>query len=241
MPTDIWRAWCAKARASQYVNSLRDPAKSKGPVDRQVVRVVTPGTVTDAALLDDRRETLLAAVARDGENFGLAWLDLAAGRFTLLESSGTGALTGELERLRPAELLVSEDTARHDLERPGTALRARAPWHFEAETCARSLNEQLGTHDLNGFGLTGASLAVCAAGALLQYVRDTQKAAVPHIRTLQVEMRGDALMLDAATRRNLELDTSLAGHAQATLFALIDRCITAMGSVTAATLAESTP
>ncbi len=104
------------------------------------------------------------------------------------------------------------------------------PWHFEPETCARALNEQLGTHDLQGFGLCGAALAVCAAGALLQYVRDTQKAAVPHIRTLQVEQRGDALMLDAATRRNLELDTSLSGNPDATLFALIDRCVTAMGS-----------
>jgi DNA mismatch repair protein MutS len=219
-----------KGESVAVCEQLGDPAKSKGPVERQVVRVVTPGTVTDAALLDDRRETLLAAVAREGDNFGLAWLDLAAGRFTLLEASGAQTLAGELERLRPAELLVSEDAARDALERPGTALRGRPPWHFEVETCTRALNEQLGTHDLQGFGLTGVSLAVCAAGALLQYVRDTQKAAVPHIRTLQVEQRGDALMLDAATRRNLELDTSLSGNPDATLFALIDRCVTAMGS-----------
>ncbi|HEV2703731.1 MAG TPA: DNA mismatch repair protein MutS [Steroidobacteraceae bacterium] len=219
-----------KGESVAVCEQLGDPAKSKGPVERQVVRVVTPGTVTDAALLDDRRETLLAAVAREGENFGLAWLDLAAGRFTLLESSGLQTLAGELERLRPAELLVSEDGARDSLERPGTALRGRPPWHFEAETSARALNEQLGTHDLQGFGLSAGSLAVCAAGALLQYVRDTQKAAVPHIRTLQVEQRGDALVLDAATRRNLELDSSLSGNTDATLFALIDRCITAMGS-----------
>jgi DNA mismatch repair protein MutS len=219
-----------KGESVAVCEQLGDPAKSKGPVDRQVVRVVTPGTVTDAALLDDRRETLLAAVARDGENFGLAWLDLAAGRFTLLESCGAETLSGELERLRPAELLLSEDAARAALERPGTALRARPPWHFEAQTCARALNEQLGTHDLQGFGLAGDALAVCAAGALLQYVRETQKAAVPHIRTLQVEQRGDALMLDAATRRNLELDSSLSGNPEATLFALIDRCVTPMGS-----------
>jgi DNA mismatch repair protein MutS len=219
-----------KGESVAVCEQLGDPAKSKGPVERQVVRVVTPGTVTDAALLDDRRETLLAAVARDGENFGLAWLDLAAGRFTLLEATGSQTLAGELERLRPAELLVSENTARAALERPGTAIRTRPPWHFEVETCVRALNEQLGTHDLQGFGLTGASLAVCAAGALLHYVGDTQKAAVPHIRTLQVEQRGDALMLDAATRRNLELDTSLSGNPDATLFALIDRCVTAMGS-----------
>jgi DNA mismatch repair protein MutS len=125
-----------KGESVAVCEQLGDPAKSKGPVDRQVVRVVTPGTVTDAALLDDRRETLLAAVARDGENFGLAWLDLAAGRFTLLESCGAETLSGELERLRPAELLLSEDAARAALERPGTALRARPPWHFEAQTWA---------------------------------------------------------------------------------------------------------
>ncbi len=219
-----------KGESVAVCEQMGDPAKSKGPVDRQVVRVITPGTVTDAALLDDRRETLLAAVAREGENFGLAWLDLAGGRFTLLESVGSQALLSELERLRPAELLVNENAARDPLERPGTALRARPPWHFETETCTRALNQQLGTLDLQGFGLTGNSLAICAAGVLLQYVNETQKAAVPHIRTLLVEHRGDALMLDAATRRNLELDSSLSGNPEATLFALLDRCVTAMGS-----------
>jgi DNA mismatch repair protein MutS len=219
-----------KGESVAVCEQMGEAGLSKGPVDRQVVRVVTPGTVTDAALLDDRRETLLAAVAREGENFGLAWLDLAGGRFTLLESSGNQTLTAELERLRPAELLLNENGARDGLERPGTALRARPPWHFEGETCSRALNQQLGTLDLSGFGLSAGSLAVSAAGALLQYVGETQKAAVPHIRTLNIEQRGDALMLDAATRRNLELDTSLSGNPEATLFSLIDRCITAMGS-----------
>jgi DNA mismatch repair protein MutS len=219
-----------KGQSVAVCEQMGDPAKSKGPVERQVVRVITPGTVTDAALLDDRRETLLAAVVQEGDNFGLAWLDLAAGRFSLLESTGAETLTGELERLRPAELLVNENASRQNLERPGTALRPRPPWHFETRTCTRALNQQLGTLDLQGFGLTANALAICAAGALLQYVGETQKAAVPHIRTLNVEHRGDALMLDAATRRNLELDTSLSGNPQATLFALIDRCVTAMGS-----------
>ena len=219
-----------KGESVAVCEQMGDPAKSKGPVDRQVVRVITPGTVTDAALLDDRRETLLAAVVQEGESFGLAWLDLAAGRFTLLESTGIQTLIGELERLRPAELLVNENAAREALERPGTALRPRPPWHFEMQTCTRALNQQLGTLDLQGFGLAADSLAVCAAGALLQYVGETQKAAVPHIRTLNVEHRGEALMLDAATRRNLELDSSLSGNPDATLFALVDRCVTAMGS-----------
>ena len=219
-----------KGESVAVCEQVGDPAKSKGPVERQIVRVITPGTVTDAALLDDRRETLLAAVARDGENFGLAWLDLAAGRFTLLESAGAHALGAELERLQPAELLIAEGAARDMLGRPGTALRARPAWHFDAGTCARALIRQLGTHDLQGFGLNSDSLAVMAAGALLQYVGETQKTAVPHIRTLTVENRAEALMLDAATRRNLELDSSLSGNPEATLFALLDRCVTAMGS-----------
>lgn len=207
-----------------------DPAKSKGPVERQVVRIVTPGTVTDEALLDARRETLLAAVARQGERFGLAWLDLAAGRFTVLQTEGRTSLLAELERLKPAELLVSENAQADDLTRHGTTVRTRPPWYFELSSASRLLTDQLGTLDLKGFGADDLPLAICAAGALLQYVRDTQKAAVPHIRALTVEERTDALIIDANTRRNLELDVSLSGNPDATLFAVIDRCVTSMGS-----------
>ena len=207
-----------------------DPAKSKGPVDRAVVRVVTPGTVTDEALLDERRDTLLAAVARDGERFGLAWLDLAAGRFTVLESQSLHALESELERLKPAELLISESAREEDLNRSGTTLRTRPPWYFELSSASRLLTDQLGTLDLKGFGADELPLAISAAGALLQYVKDTQKAAVPHIRALTVEERTDALIIDATTRRNLELDGSNSGNVDATLFAVIDQCVTAMGS-----------
>jgi DNA mismatch repair protein MutS len=207
-----------------------DPSKSKGPVERAVVRVVTPGTVTDEALLDERRDTLLAAVARDGERFGLAWLDLAAGRFTVLESQSRQALESELERLKPAELLVSESAREEDLARSGTTLRTRPPWYFELSSASRLLTDQLGTLDLKGFGADELPLAISAAGALLQYVKDTQRAAVPHIRALTVEERTDALIIDANTRRNLELDGSNSGNVDATLFAVIDQCVTAMGS-----------
>jgi DNA mismatch repair protein MutS len=209
---------------------LGDPAKSKGPVERQVVRVVTPGTVTDAALLDERRETLLAAVAVDGSRFGLAWLDLAAGRFTVMQNEGDVALAAELERLKPAELLVAEGPASLPAASNAVPIRERPPWHFELATCSRLLTDQLGTLDLKGFGVDELPLAIRAAGALVQYVRDTQKSAVPHVRALTVEDRTDALQLDAATRRNLEIDSSLSGQADATLFALLDACITAMGS-----------
>jgi DNA mismatch repair protein MutS len=213
---------------------LGDPAKTKGPLDRQVVRIITPGTVTDEALLDARRDTLIAAVAREsaaeGQGFGLAWLDLGAGRLTVLESAGKLALAAELERLKPAELLASDHLTCDDLARDGRAVRARPPWHFELAGASRLLTDQLGTLDLRGFGADELPLAICAAGALLQYIRETQKAAVPHIRALAVEERTQALSLDAATRRNLELDASLSGHPEATLFALLDQCATSMGS-----------
>src|ERR1700729_1359 len=188
-----------------------DPAKARGPMDRQVVRVVTPGTVTDDALLEQRRETLLAALLTERNRFGLAWLELSSGRFTVLESEQPGAIEAELERLRPAELLLAEDQAR-DIQarcRQPTVVRTRAPWHFELASASRLLTDQLGTLDLKGFGVDELPLAIGAAGALLHYVRETQKAALPHVRALRVEERSEALLLDAATRRNLELDTSL--------------------------------
>ena len=212
---------------------LGDPSKSKGPLDRQVVRVITPGTVTDEALLDGRRDTLVAAVARGAagdHKFGLAWLDLAAGRLTVLQSSGKLALAAELERLKPAELLCCEGATAEDLAGSGCAVRARPPWHFELASASRLLTDQLGTLDLKGFGADELPLAISAAGALLQYIRETQKAAVPHIRALAVEERDEALSLDAATRRNLELDVSLSDRPDATLFALLDGCATTMGS-----------
>ena len=214
---------------------LGDPAKSKGPVERQVVRVVTPGTITDEALLDGRRDTLLAAIAfdgaRTGERFGLAWLDLGAGRFTVLQGEGATALAGELERLKPAEILAPEGAAP---PRDGMArnwpVRHRPPWHFELASASRLLTDQLGTLDLAGFGADELPLAISAAGALLQYVRDTQRSALPHLASLMVEERSEALAIDAATRRNLELDTSLSGRPDATLIAQADSAVTAMGS-----------
>ena len=206
-----------------------DPGAVRGPLAREVVRIVTPGTVTDAALLEERQDTLVAASVRDGPRFGLAWLDLAAGRFTVLEGAGRAALGAELERLKPAELLVPDGQGA-DVARPGMVVRDRPPWHFELASASRLLTDQLGTLDLKGFGADELPLAIRAAGALLQYVRDTQKSALPHIRGLSVEERGDALILDAASRRNLELDASLSGNPAATLLAVIDSCVTAMGS-----------
>ena len=207
---------------------IGDPAKSKGPVERRVVRVVTPGTVTDDALLEDRRDTLLAALASAGDRFGLAWLELSSGRFHALEATGTEALAAELERLRPAELLVAEDLQRVPAGYAG-CVRPRPPWHFEAGSAERALCEQFGTRDLAGYGLGGRPLAVGAAGCLLAYVRDTQKTALPHLRGIRTEERDEALLIDAATRRNLELDSSLSGRPDSTLVGVLDRTATSMG------------
>ena len=207
-----------------------DPAQSKGPVERQVVRIVTPGTVTDEALLQERCDNLLTALAGDDERFGLATLDLTSGRFTVMEAAGGEALAGELERLRPAELLLDEAFPRPELlpEQPG--LQRLPPWHFEEETARRLLCEQFETRDLTGFGCEGLPLAVAAAGALLHYVRETQRTALPHIRGLAVEDRAESVVLDAASRRNLELETSLAGNPRNTLAGVMDRTVTPMGS-----------
>ena len=200
--------------------------KSKGPVTREVVRIVTPGTVTDEALLDARRDNLLAALAADGARYGLAWLDLAAGRFSVLEGEGSESLAAELERLRPAELLLPEGvkvaSSARTVERP--------PWHFLADSALRALSAQFGTQDLAGFGCEDLTVALGAAGALLQYTRDTQKGALPHITSLTRESRDETLVMDAATRRNLELDTNLAGREEATLAGVIDRTATSMGA-----------
>ncbi len=205
---------------------IGDPAKSKGPVERQVVRIVTPGTLVEDALLERQRESLLAALCFDGQRHGLAWLDLASGRFCVSELGDATEVAAELERLRPAELLLPEDQRRDNLPNA----RLRPPWHFDAATGARLLTAQFGTRDLAGFGAAELTAGLGAAGALLQYAQDTQKATLPHIRALTVQQRDEGLQLDAATRRNLELDRGLNGDDNVTLFALLNRSTTAMGA-----------
>jgi DNA mismatch repair protein MutS len=207
-----------------------DPALSKGPVERKVVRVVTPGTVTDEALLEERRDNLLVAVDQWNGRIGLAVLNLSGGRFTVSELDGREALAGEIARLEPAEVLVNEDSEAVSWLEQARGVRTRPPWHFELETARRLLTTQFGTHDLSGFGCEHMPAAVRAAGSLLQYVQETQRTALPHIRGLAVERREDGLILDVATRRNLELERSIAGHHQYTLAGVLDRTATAMGS-----------
>jgi len=221
-----------KGHSVAICEQLGEPGKTKGPMEREVVRIVTPGTLTDEALLDERRDTLLASVFGAGDRFGLAWLDLAAGRFTLMEVDSVAALDAEIERLRPAEILIPDggqppiSTGAGALDRPW---RSRAPWHFDTESALRALTEQFRTRDLAGFGCADKPLGIAAAGALLGYVRETQKAALPHLLSLSTEERDTALLMDPATRRNLELDESLADRPELTLAGVFDHTTTPMG------------
>src|SRR5580693_300872 len=206
-----------------------EPGKTKGPMEREVVRIVTPGTVTDEALLDERRDNLLASVCGAGGRYGLAWLDLSAGRFSVMELGGLPALDAEIERLRPAELLAPDGAQPALAGGQDRPWRLRAPWHFDTESSSRALAEQFQTRDLAGFGCADKPLAIAAAGALLAYVRETQKAALPHLLTITTEERDAALIMDPATRRNLELDESITGADEFTLAGVFDRTTTAMG------------
>jgi len=225
---------------------IGDPARSKGPVERKITRLLTPGTLTDDYLLDDRRDNLLMAVhcpmlpdssARRGETkgkhpdhdrFGLAIIDLSTGRFSVQEVDSATALVNEIERLQPAEILHHEDW------RPAFArdqvTTARPPWHFDLETARRLLLAQFGVHDLEGFGCTHLPLALTAAGALLNYVQETQRTALPHINSLNVEHGEEGIILDAASRRNLELEHSISGEHKNTLVSILDQTATSMGS-----------
>lgn len=201
-----------------------------GPVERQVVRVLTPGTVSDAAFLEDHRDNFLMALFARDNQYGIAALDISGGRFLLSEVEGDEALQSELARLSPAELLVSDEWEHPILQQYAQQTRRRAPWEFDQDTSQRLLKEQMQTFDLAGFGCAELSVALCAAGGLLQYAKETQRAAMPHIRALHVEKRDESLILDAATRRNLELVTNLSGGEEYTLASIIDRTKTSMGS-----------
>lgn len=207
-----------------------NPATSKGPVERKVVRIVTPGTVTDEALLPERVDNLVAAIYQNGEKFGYATLDMTSGRFQLCEPETEEAMQAELQRTSPKELLYPEDLINLRLLEKIKGQRRRPIWEFELDTAKQQLNMQFGTKDLIGFGVENADLGLCAAGCLIQYVKDTQRTALPHIRSLTFDRQDDSVILDAATRRNLEITQNLAGGTDSTLAEVLDKTATPMGS-----------
>jgi DNA mismatch repair protein MutS len=206
---------------------IGDPATSKGPVERAVARIVTPGTLTDAALLDEKHDVLLMAICVTRQLAGLAWLNLASGEFKVCEV-GNEKLAATIERIRPAEIIVAES-----LElpfTPETALTRQPDWHFDSEAANRELCAHFKTASLSGFSADGLRPAIAAAGALLRYAQATQTRALPHVQALNVERDNAFLGLDTATRRNLELTETLRGQAAPTLCSLLDTCVTSMGS-----------
>lgn len=210
---------------------IGDPAKSKGPVERKVVRILTPGTVTDDFLLEERRDNLLLAISelktQHNKSFGLACIDLSNGRFIVQQVDSIEALHNEVERLYPAEILINEDTNIRLSDK--YSITKRAPWHFDEENARNLIQKQLGTKDLSGYGCDDMPAAITAAGVLLQYVNETQRTALPHINSLKVESSDDGIILDAASRRNLELEHSLMGDHKNTLISVLDNTATSMG------------
>jgi len=213
---------------------IGDPAPAKGLVERKVVRIVTPGTVTDEALLSERRDTLLLAIARGGtaskgHGYGLAWADLAGGRFLVNEVANDDVLEAELARLEPAEILLPDDDQWPTWLRERIGVRRRAPWLFDAVSGRRQLLQFFGLHDLTGFGIDDKPLCIAAAGALLGYVEETQKQRLPHLTAIAVEASDGAIAMNAATRRHLELDTRVDGDMRTTLLGVLDSTISPMG------------
>ncbi|HJO12000.1 MAG: DNA mismatch repair protein MutS [Gammaproteobacteria bacterium] len=217
---------------------IGDPATSKGPVERQVVRIITPGTVSDEALLNERRDNCLLALTGSALKvqskqviaYGIAYLNISSGRFVLSEMNGTEALLAEIERIRPAEILIDKDLPIIPALEQHAAIKNRDPWEFDLDNSIRLLTRHFNTRDLSAFACDELHLALGAAGCLLQYASETQKSELPHIQSLQVEQQHDSVVLDASSRRNLELDVNLAGGEQNSLMSVIDKCATAMGS-----------
>lgn len=212
------------------VEQVGDPATSKGPVERKIVRIITPGTITDEALLDDRQDNLLCSVYQAQDSFGIASLDIGSGRFIINQFKSTETLQAELQRLNPAELLYPDNFEHIEYIEHLQTIRRRPEWEFELSTARNTLNKQFATKDLVGFGVEHVEVALCAAGALLQYIKDTQRTSLPHLQSIKLEQNIDSVILDAATRKNLELTQNLAGGFDNTLAEVLDVTVTPMGS-----------
>jgi DNA mismatch repair protein MutS len=212
---------------------IGDPATAQGPVERQVTRIVTPGTLTDSALLNPKADSRLAAVAfqsgRRGQptRVGIAWLVLASGDLRATETT-LEALSDELTRIEPAEVLVAESA--RDALAGVTCVRTLNEWHFDAALGEQRLRDLLGVAHLDAYGIAGRVAALAACGALLGYAEQTQKQRLSHITTLRFQSESDSIGLDQATRRNLELTEPLYGRDGPCLLSVLDRCRTGMGS-----------
>jgi DNA mismatch repair protein MutS len=216
-----------QGESAVIVEQVGEVGAEKGPVRREVARIVTPGTATDEALLDPTVSNRIAAVCALDERYAIAWLDLASGQFKVLETTQPSSLLAELSRLKASELLVPEGSS---LPLANYCPRQRPAWHFEPTSAERRLLDAFKVQDLRGFGLHGAQAAIAAAGALLTYAVETARAALQHITGIGIEHADDALQLDPASRRNLELDRTLSGDASPTLVSVMDATVSHMGA-----------
>jgi DNA mismatch repair protein MutS len=194
------------------------------------VRIVTPGTVTDESLLEERKDNLLVAICFANHRYGIASLDMSSGRFILQEANLGEQMLSEITRLDPVELLISEDWPAPSVLKQRAGLSRRPSWHFDAESARQRVLKQFNTRDLTGYGCDEMVSAVAAAGALLHYVHDTQLSVLPHIQGIRIEASDDSIFLDAASRRNLELDFHPSSSNRYTLLGILDKTATAMGS-----------
>ncbi|MCL4137359.1 UNVERIFIED_CONTAM: hypothetical protein GTU68_050171 [Idotea baltica] len=208
---------------------IGDPATSKGPVEREVVRIITPGTLTEEALLESRNENLLVALYQRKGRYGLSTAELSSGRFTVTELASLAELQAELARLNAAEILVDEAEVDNLTDFTKT-LRRLPPWHFDLGLARRRLCEQFKTQDLKGFACDDLELGLIAAGCLLNYAQETHRAALPHLRGIQVEQASDSIQIDPHSRRNLELEQNLSGGKDNTLLSVMDKTVTPMGA-----------
>ena len=208
---------------------IGDPATSKGPVDREISRIITPGTVTDEALLDQLSENLLGAIFEKSGKFGFATIDICSGRFVLMQLDNQEMLNSEIERLRPAEVLICEDAELQHSIKTFRNITTRPDWHFDEESAVELLKRQFKVRELSGFGCEDMPLAISAAGCLLQYAEETQRSALQHLQSISVEHQQECIVLDAVSRRNLELETDNEGTGKHTLLSVLKTTSTAMG------------
>tara|TARA_R110002111_G_scaffold209173_1_gene273114 strand:+ start:3344 stop:5947 length:2604 start_codon:yes stop_codon:yes gene_type:complete len=213
-------------------DQVEDPKTAKGMVKREVTRVVTPGTLTDDALLNPHENNFLASIYFGKSSIGLAWLELSTGRF-LTSNTTAEHLVDELARIHPAECIFAEgNTAlQNAIGHLDTMLTERPSWSFAQDECEKRLLEHFGTKTLEGFNLESNTPAITAAGALLEYVQDTQKSSIPHINQIEPYERGDRLLIDEATRRSLELTRTIReGKREGSLISVLDETVTSMGA-----------
>ena len=213
---------------------IGDPAESKGPVERKVVRIVTPGTLVDDNLLPENRDNSVVAITADTQHFGLAALELSVGDFSTIQLDNVDQVFSELKRLNPAEIIAPKETIAllQSNSNGGRTLKfTEIPsWYGDFEVANDILCRQFAVGSLTAFGCDDFPLAVQAAGCLMQYARDMHFESTPHIDKLRLQQRSDYLIIDAASRQNLEIETNLSGGTEHTLVSLMDHCANPMGS-----------